>query len=166
LRGSFWHAARVTAELLAPPAPALAGARCAALDHPHPVAPGTGRPSRRPVWLVVTRRYAIVGAVAVLIGALHIPHRPATLCPFRALTGLPCPFCGGTTAAVNLGHGDLGGAVRASPLAVGLFTLGPLLTALRPPRWWLVARNRWLVISTVLIASEIWQLARFGIIQL
>jgi hypothetical protein len=113
----------------------------------------------------VLKRYAAVALVAIVLGALHIRHRPATLCLFRELTGLPCPFCGGTTAAVRLGHGNLKGALAASPLAVGLLATWPLLDAIRPPRWWQSRRNRWIVIGTVLIASEIWQLVRFGIIS-
>jgi Protein of unknown function (DUF2752) len=113
----------------------------------------------------VAKRYAAVALVAIVLGALHIRHRPATLCLFREVTGLPCPFCGGTTAAVRLGHGDLKGALAASPLAVGLLATWPLLDAVRPPAWWHTRRNRWIVISTVLIAAEIWQLVRFGIIS-
>jgi Protein of unknown function (DUF2752) len=124
-------------------------------------------PARPPVRVrpaTVAKRYAAVAAVAVVVGALHIPHRPATLCLFRELTGLPCPFCGGTTAAVRLGHGNLLGALRASPLAVGLLVSWPLIGAVHPPRWWQSPRVRWSVIIAVLVASEIWQLVRFGII--
>jgi Protein of unknown function (DUF2752) len=113
----------------------------------------------------VAKRYAAVAAVAIVLGALHIPHRPATICLFREITGLPCPFCGGTTAAVNLGHGDVTGALRASPLAVGLLATWPLIGAVRPPRWWYTGRTRWIVIAAVLVASEVWQLVRFGVIS-
>jgi hypothetical protein len=115
--------------------------------------------------LHVVERYAAVAIVAVVIGALHITHRPATLCPFRALTGIPCPFCGGTTAASQLGHGDIRGALAASPIAVGLLAAWPLLGAIKAPRWWQSRPIRWLVIATAVIGSEIWQLARFGIIH-
>jgi hypothetical protein len=115
--------------------------------------------------LTVAKRYAAVAAIAVVIGALHIPHRPATLCLFRELTGLPCPFCGGTTAAVRLGHGDLKGALGASPLAVSLLATWPWLDVIHAPRWWGRKRIRWTVIGALLIASEIWQLVRFGIIS-
>jgi hypothetical protein len=102
----------------------------------------------------------------VVVGALHISHRPTTLCLFRELTGLPCPFCGGTTAAVNLGHGDVPGALRASPLAVGLLASWPLLGNVRPPRWWGSMRVRVPVIVAVLAFAEVWQLVRFGILSI
>jgi hypothetical protein len=114
----------------------------------------------------VLRRYAAVGATALLLGAAHIPHRPATLCLFRELTGLPCPFCGGTTAAVRLGHGRLGSALAASPLAVAMLATWPLLGAVRTPRWWQVRRVRWSVVTAILGLAEIWQLARFGLIHI
>jgi hypothetical protein len=145
-RGAICHAARVTAE-------ATTGG-------------GFGRAAPRSAGVAVTaaRRYAGVALLAVVLAATHIRHRPATFCLLRDLTGIPCPACGGTTAAVDLGHGDLRGALSASPFAVGLLGLGPMLSALEPPRWWQVKRNRWLVVCVILALSEIWQLVRFGII--
>jgi hypothetical protein len=146
----------VTAEIIAAPRVAAVTASPGSA----PVAPVRVGPA------AVAKRYAAVALVAVVLGALHIRHRPATLCVFREVTGLPCPFCGGTTAAVRLGHGNLTGALAASPLAVALLATWPVLDAVRPPQWWRQSRrNRWLVISTVLVASEIWQLVRFGIIS-
>jgi hypothetical protein len=114
----------------------------------------------------VAARYAGVALAAVVLGALHLKHRPATFCLLRDLTGIPCPFCGGTTAAADLGHANLSGALAASPLAVGALALGPLLIGLQPPRWWERRRNRWLVVCVVLAVSEMWELVRFGIISL
>jgi hypothetical protein len=51
-------------------------------------------------------------------------------CPLRDLTGLPCPTCGGTHAAVSLAHGRLAEAFSTSPLVAG----GAILFAL-----WLIA---------------------------
>jgi hypothetical protein len=113
----------------------------------------------------VAIRYAAVALAAVVLGALHLRHRPATVCVFREVTGLPCPFCGGTTAAVRLGHGNIGGALAASPLAVAMLATWPLLDVVRPPHWVRSRRARWSVIALVLIGSEIWQLVRFGIIS-
>lgn len=114
---------------------------------------------------VVATRYLAIAALAVVLAALHLQHRPTSLCVFRAATGIPCPLCGGTTAAVDLGHGDLRAALAASPFAVGLLSLGPLLSVRRPPAWWRVTRYRWLAVYGVLVVSEIWELHRFGIIS-
>jgi hypothetical protein len=112
------------------------------------------------------QRSAIRGAVllvaALLLAVVHIPGRPSTVCTLRALTGVPCPLCGGTTAASAIGHGEVGAALRASPLAVlGAvgYVLGPLGRLPRPSR-----RVLWAGIGAAAILSELWQLARFGLI--
>jgi hypothetical protein len=125
------------------------------------VSADTAAPLARPPALVF--RYAAVALLAVAVAALHLSHRPPSMCVLRTLTGIPCPFCGGTTAAVHLGHGDVAGAVAASPLAVGLLALGPWLGWREPPAWWRARRNRWIVVGAVLVAAELWQLVRFGI---
>ena len=38
-------------------------------------------------------------------------------CPFRATTGVNCPFCGMTRATLALGHGDWHAAFALHPLA-------------------------------------------------
>ncbi len=52
----------------------------------------------------------------------HIP-----LCPFRAVTGLDCPFCGSLRAVHSLAHVDVVGAASHNLL----FTLAA------PLAWWL-----------------------------
>ena len=107
-------------------------------------------------------RGALLLTAAVGLALLHLPGRPRTLCTLRTLCGVPCPMCGGTTAAVRIGRGDLIGALWASPLAVigaACFVLGPL--AQRPS---LSTRNLWVLIVTVAAASELYQLARFGLL--
>jgi hypothetical protein len=47
-------------------------------------------------------------------------------CPFRELTGLPCPACGTTRAALALARLDPAGAIALNPLA----TLGALIFVL------------------------------------
>jgi hypothetical protein len=67
---------------------------------------------------------------------------------------------------VNLGHGDVPGALRASPLAVALLVGWPLVGTVRPPRWWRARLVRWPLIIAVLAFAEIWQLVRFGVISI
>jgi len=43
---------------------------------------------------------------------------PATICPFRALTGYQCPLCGGLRSTRSLLHGDLRAAFELNPLYV------------------------------------------------
>lgn len=50
-----------------------------------------------------------LGAVPLLAGAaipLSAVQDGAVWCPFRALTGAPCPLCGATRAFVHAGHLD------------------------------------------------------------
>jgi hypothetical protein len=131
---------------------------------------GVLRLARR--WNASTRLVAV--SVSVLfLASLRIPGRPPTLCLLRATTGIPCPFCGGTTAGVDLGHGDPVAALRASPLAViggVLFVLTPVIRRSQlAKRWHTLPFRRRLVITTAAIIaalaiSEAWQLARFGLL--
>ncbi|WP_395311168.1 DUF2752 domain-containing protein [Mycobacterium sp. AMU20-3851] len=85
-------------------------------------------------------RAALIGGGVALAGALAYigladPHRPGFLfpaCPFKALTGLDCPACGGLRMTHDLLHGDLGAAVMDNVfLLVGL----PLLALWLLVRW-------------------------------
>jgi hypothetical protein len=76
----------------------------------------------------------------VALAVVDPTHGP-TLCPFKAVTGLDCPGCGGTRAAHQLFTGHLGAAVDFNVLAVlafpfilwGLFV--SLMAMLGGPRW-------------------------------
>lgn len=107
-------------------------------------------------------RGTVLLAAAVGLALLHLPGRPRTVCLLRATTGIPCPLCGGTTAAVRVGRGDLLGGLRASPLAV----LGALAFVAAPftraPQ--LSSRSLWLLILAVAAAAETYQLGRFGLL--
>jgi hypothetical protein len=114
----------------------------------------------------VMRRVGLLAVAVMVTATVHPPARPASLCILRTLTGIPCPFCGGTTAAVHLGHGDLGGAVAASPLAVAMLAVAPFAGAVAMPAWLarpLVWRS---IIATALVGGELWQLARFGFLPI
>jgi Protein of unknown function (DUF2752) len=112
---------------------------------------------------------------AITLGLLWLAWlpRPHTICPFLMLTGIPCPFCGGTHAGIDLGRGHLVAALRASPLAVGGAVVVVILPILRntslAERWrQLPAKTRNTVAITAIVAalaaSEVWQLVRFGLL--
>jgi len=80
-------------------------------------------------------------AASALSGLLHLagysllPALPGrVLCPFRALTGLPCPGCGITNAFLALGRLDFAGAYARNPLVFPLAALMALYLAGRIPR--------------------------------
>jgi len=122
-----------------------------------------------PVAAVVLRRVAVraaaAAATALFLAALVLPWRPPTLCMLRGLTGIPCPFCGGTTAMVELGRGHPLAALAASPLAAlgaPAWVLWPAVE--RRARALLAAagRRRALVALLVVLGlSWAWQLQRY-----
>jgi hypothetical protein len=72
-------------------------------------------------------RWGIVfgsAALATIFGAWFLVEKLgySAACPFRALTGAPCPTCFGLRALAALGRGDVAGAVAAHPL----FALGAI----------------------------------------
>jgi len=76
-----------------------------------------GSPARRFGHLDV---FAAIGALSYLVARfLPVLALPYT-CPARGLLGIPCATCGMTHAFVALAHGDLLGAVHASPLGAAL----------------------------------------------
>jgi len=113
--------------------------------------------------MLTTVRFLALGTAAVVLAAMHL-RRPLLVCPFRTLTGIPCPLCGGTTAAMTVGAGDLARAVRVAPvplLAAATFIVAPL----GPANWWwrLAPRRRAGLIMAALVVAECWQLVRLGV---
>ncbi|MFP4634931.1 MAG: DUF2752 domain-containing protein [Nitriliruptoraceae bacterium] len=81
----------------------------------------------RPAWLAPVG-VGMLGMAAVGVLAVVDPEQRGAVtpnCPFRAVTGLDCPGCGGTRAVYALLQGDLPSALDHNALAV-LLTL-PLL---------------------------------------
>jgi len=114
----------------------------------------------------------LTGVATGLLALAWLP-RPHTMCPLLMLTGIPCPFCGGTHAGIDLGRGHPAAALRASPLAVcgavALVTLPILRTTRLAERWrQLPTKPRNTVAITAIVAtlaaSEVWQLVRFGLL--
>lgn len=115
----------------------------------------------------VAIRLGVLGVGAVVLANVHIPYRPATLCALRALTGVPCPICGTTTAMVELGHLQVLQGLAANPftvVAIGLVVFSPGLPIGRLWDTKLNNTSRALLCVALLTAAELWQLVRFGLL--
>lgn len=118
---------------------------------------------------VTAARVAAMGGAAgalSLLQALH-PQQPLVICPLRTMTGIPCPLCGGTTAAISVARLDLLGALRANPVAV----LGALAFALAPLGLLSFVRRRGPrlsigLLTAALVLSELWQLVRYDVLPI
>ncbi|MGH3725557.1 MAG: DUF2752 domain-containing protein [Mycobacterium sp.] len=76
------------------------------------------------------------GCVAIWFADPTTPGGVLPVCPFKALTGLDCPGCGGLRMVYSLMHGDVLGALRYN--AVALVALGFLAVCF--VAW---TRSRW-----------------------
>lgn len=104
---------------------------------------------------------AVTAAAGALLGTgiVSIP------CWFHALTGVDCPFCGGSRALGALLHGDLAGALRFNAFAVllllpaavaGLVLLARIELGRPIPSW----RTRRAGLIALGIAALVWWLVR------
>ncbi|MBL7490061.1 DUF2752 domain-containing protein [Frankia sp. AgW1.1] len=125
----------------------------------------------------VPEHITMAGLGAGLIGAIYPTITAHTggqglSCPLRALTGLPCPFCGLTTATVALTHGEWATAASTNPLvylAAALVTATTPILAARlfglapqPRPWSATARARTRYSAYVVVAlSWLFQLHRY-----
>lgn len=128
---------------------------------PPPPAQDCGGAGRRKIRVTVLGGVVAAGGLLALSqGILAVPP-----CPFRALTGLDCPFCGGTRAAMALLHGDIGAAADYNLLVtVAAFLAGGLFV------WWLASllrrslswpgprlvRSRVVLITAVAVVFTFW----------
>jgi hypothetical protein len=112
------------------------------------------------------RLFGALGTGAVVLGGLAYvgigdPHSPRFLfpaCPFKALTGLDCPGCGGLRMTHDVLHGDLAAAAADNIfLLVGL----PLLFGWMLVRWrrgeTLMTKS---VLAVIIVAAISWTVVR------
>lgn len=74
-------------------------------------------PGSRGIRFLVGNSLLLVLALLPLLPTGSGDWNPTT-CAIHALTGLPCPLCGGTRAAKALMHGDAATALRLNALAI------------------------------------------------
>ena len=84
-----------------------------------------------------------------------------SLCLFRNITGLPCPFCGSTRSVGHILQGEFSAALYSNPL--GYFGLGFLIVLFLSPstiksasssvaqKWWTLTQKNQIVITVGLI---------------
>lgn len=105
-----------------------------------------------------------VPAVGLLAGTVVLAHLPSGVglpCPLRTLTGVPCPFCGTTTALRALGSGHVISSLAAAPLGIALILVA-IYTAVRGlPDRLVIA---WPVLIAALSAEWTFELVRFHIL--
>jgi len=128
----------------------------------------TWRPAGR-ADLPLAGLWALAAAAAVAMAPLApLLATLLPLCPLHLMTGIPCPTCGATRAALDLAHGDLLAALAVNPLAAGGLTFGvlggllsPAWVALRGPLPSAAPERRWrLLVGAALVTNWIYLAAR------
>lgn len=102
-------------------------------------------------WLILTAVLLAWGIAVRFTGS-------DSLCYFRNLTGLPCPGCGLTHAAIALWHGEWGAAWRFHPGIYLLAAGAVIFTLLRGGR----ARSHFCIaVAILLIGYYLWRMAAY-----
>src|SRR3954453_19408279 len=76
----------------------------------------------RPPWVSVVAPAAAAATVAAYVAPRALTNGPVW-CPFRHITGHPCPTCGLTRSGVAFLHGDFGASFHAHPFGPLLFVV-------------------------------------------
>ncbi|MDQ4142653.1 MAG: DUF2752 domain-containing protein [Actinomycetota bacterium] len=108
---------------------------------------------------VILRRLGM--AMIAIAGVLaSSPIHPGTLCPLRATTGIPCPFCGMTTSVKESLRLDLHAAFAANPGGVVAVVSALVLVVWRPKS----IRVPVALVALGGIAMWVFQLFRFSVL--
>ncbi len=104
----------------------------------------------------------IAGGLMVLLALIRpfIPLDLGVLCPLRAVTGVPCPFCGMTTSVTAAVHFDIAGAVAANPAGIVAVGVALLLLIRRPTS----VKVSMPLVLLALGAMWVFELSRYGFI--
>ena len=113
---------------------------------------------------------AVVGAIGLTAAGLlhfHDPHGSGSygFCPFLAITGKPCPGCGGLRAINDLTRFDLGAALSSNALAVVLVGVLAVAFVLWIPHRWRGEETRMIVLGPRTGVAVMILLAGFGIVR-
>ncbi|WP_074320059.1 DUF2752 domain-containing protein [Mycobacteroides abscessus] len=109
---------------------------------------------------------AVAGCAAIWLGDPTTPGGVLPVCPFKALTGLDCPACGGLRMVYSLMHGDVLAALRYNAVAlVALGFLAVCFVAWTRSRWrgaadWNPPWLRGWVASIILVVFAAWFVIR------
>jgi hypothetical protein len=85
-----------------------------------------------------------------------LPVHPPLVCPLRATTGIPCPFCGMTRACVAAAHGHLGTSLAFNP--AGVLVMIAAIVALVRPQWLTRVRAPVWIVLAAFAALWVWNI--------
>ena len=107
--------------------------------------------------------WALLALFAISLGVSALLRDAApdiTLCGVKALSGLPCPFCGGVRATAALGRGAALEALAWNPavtlLNAGMLASGAALVAGVTPPWLTPGRQRLVFQAAVAVLLVNW----------
>lgn len=110
----------------------------------------------------------IMGGVGALLAArLITPHQSLSgpvLCPFRLLTGIPCPACGLTRSWVHAAHGQWDEALALHAFGPALMLLLAVTIVVvaahwATRRWWISPRILTGTLVVMSVAMGVWWIA-------
>jgi len=112
---------------------------------------------------VIELRDARIAGIAMLAAGAAVAStgvHPAFVCPLRALTGVPCPFCGMTTSVEATLQGEPVAALTANPAGLLAVVAALVLLIIRVPR---VVVPR-VVLIGLLAGMWAFELNRYGVL--
>lgn len=121
--------------------------------------------------MTLHQKWALAAAVVIMVAVVYTLYNPMQRhwplqCPFRLLTGLQCPGCGGQRAAYALLHGHLMEALRcnlflvyAGPYALALVVENMLPDGTVRRKMSHILENQW-VVWFYIVTFCIWLVVR------